>query len=68
MSQRFTPRHADPTPPIRLLLLPDAADPDGTPRAALLLPDPRTGMRPVLRAFPTLAAALATKRMMEANP
>ena len=53
-------------PAIRLLLLPDAADPEGTPRTALLLPNLRPGSRPVLRAFPTLAAALAAKRTMEA--
>ena len=53
-------------PAIRLLLLPDAADPEGAPRPALLLPNLRPGARPVLRAFPTLAAALAAKRTMEA--
>jgi hypothetical protein len=53
-------------PPIRLLLLPDAADPDGTPRPALPLPNLRPGARPLLRAFPRVAAALATKRTMEA--
>ena len=53
-------------PSIRLLLLPDAADPEGMPRPALLLPDLRHGARPVLRAFPSVAAALAAKRTMEA--
>lgn len=61
-----TPRGmADAAAPVRLLLLPDAADARGTPRPALLVPGPCAG-RPKPRAFPTIAAALAAKRNMEA--
>lgn len=51
--------------PIRLLLLPDATDAEGGPRPALLLP-PASAGKPKLRVFPTIAAALAAKRSMEA--
>ncbi len=53
------PRHS-----VRLLLL-DATDSSGSPRPALLVTGPRTG-RPVLRAYATIAAALAAKQTMEA--
>ena len=48
--------------PPRLLLLADAPDPDGLPRAALAIPGRRL---PTL--FPTLAAALDALRCMEVN-
>jgi hypothetical protein len=54
-------------PEIRLLFLPDAADPDGLPRPALLLQGERPSALPVLRAFPNIAAALDAKRSMEAR-
>ncbi|MBX6747468.1 MAG: hypothetical protein IRY87_36015 [Acetobacteraceae bacterium] len=50
----------------RLLLLPDAPDADGQPRVALALPTLSTGRRAALVIFPTIAAALAAKRAMEA--
>ena len=50
---------------LMLLLLPEAPDADGEPRAALLLPHVRPGRRPKLPAFPNIAAALAAKRDME---
>jgi hypothetical protein len=52
---------------IRLLMLPDVADPEGMPRPVLLLPDPRPETRPVLRAFSSAAAALAVKGSIEAG-
>lgn len=55
-----------PTKPM-LLLLPEAPDADGEPRAALLVPHVRPGRRPKLRAFLSIAAALAAKRDMEAG-
>ena len=57
-------RSAPAAQPIRLLLLPDAADAEGGPLPALLLPTASAGMSK-LRAFPTIAAALAAKRSME---
>lgn len=53
--------------PIRLVLLPDAPNSDGEPRAALLLPPPATALvrRPALQCFPTLAAALREKARQE---
>lgn len=54
-----------PTHSVRLLLLSDATDGDGSPRPALLVIDLRAG-RAVLRAFATIAAALAAKHSMEA--
>ncbi|UFN49394.1 hypothetical protein LPC08_01745 [Roseomonas sp. OT10] len=47
----------------RVILLPDAAAPDGLPRAGLLHPGHRL---PVV--FPSLPAALAALRAMEAHP
>lgn len=56
------PRQARPSgPPVRMLLLHGCPDAMGDPRPALLIPGRRL---PV--AFPTLAAALAAKRSMEA--
>lgn len=49
-------------PPVRLLLLHTCPDAEGQPRHGLLLPGARTP-----RVFPTLAAALAAKRSMEAG-
>lgn len=56
-------------PSIRLALLPDALDADGQPRPALIVTPPaeRVNRRAVLRIFPTVAAALAAKREMEAG-
>lgn len=51
----------------RLLLLPDAPDANGQPRVALALPALSTGRRAALVIFPTIAAALAAKRRMEAS-
>ena len=51
-------------PTAKLVLLADAADADGLPRAGLLMTV--QGRRPVLRAFPSLAAALAALRAAEA--
>jgi hypothetical protein len=50
------------TPTPRLTLRPDLATADGEPRACLALPG-----RPLPLAFPTLAAALAALRDMEAR-
>ncbi|MBI0535088.1 hypothetical protein D9599_05810 [Roseomonas sp. KE2513] len=48
--------------PPRIILMPDAAGPDGLPRAGLLHPGARL---PVL--YPTLPAALAALASMEAR-
>ncbi len=52
---------------VRLLLLAEAKDPDGEPRAALVVPPSpgRYGVRPVTLVFPSLAAAVSAKRGME---
>ena len=54
--------------PIRLCLLPEALDRDGEPRAALVVPPSpnRYGVRPTTVLFPSLDAALAAKRALEA--
>lgn len=59
-TQALLPR----APALRLLLLPDVADPEGGPRPALLL-NQRAG-KLLLRARPRIAAALTVKRGMEA--
>jgi hypothetical protein len=46
--------------PIRVLLLPDAADPEGQPRPALAIPG---RSRPTI--YPSLQAALEAKRGLE---
>jgi hypothetical protein len=58
---------AEPLPPIRLHLMPEALDRDGQPRAALVVPPTpsRYDRRTVTLLFPTIAAALAAKRDME---
>ncbi|WP_160935891.1 hypothetical protein [Teichococcus coralli] len=48
--------------PVRVLLLPDAADREGEPRPALAVPGHRL---PLI--YPTLAAALQAKRELEAG-
>jgi hypothetical protein len=56
------------TPMARLVQIPNAHDADGEPRVALELP-PRPGSvsrRPILMMFTTMAAALASKRTLEA--
>ena len=53
-------------PLARLVLLPDASDAEGWPRVALALSAFATGCRAALVIFPTIAAALAAKRYMEA--
>lgn len=55
--------------PVRLVHVPAAVDADGEPRIALEVP-PRPGSmtrRPVLVMFATMAAALASKRELEAS-
>jgi hypothetical protein len=54
--------------PIRLHLLPEALDRDGEPRAALVVPPSasRYGRRSITLLFPSIAAAVAAKRSMEA--
>ena len=56
-------------PSIRLALLPDALDADGQPRPALIVTPAaeRVNRRAMLRIVPTVAAALAAKREMEAG-
>ena len=58
---------AEPQPLIRLHLLPEAADRDGEPRAALVVPPTpsRYDRRTITLLFPSIAAALAAKRGME---
>lgn len=51
----------------RLLLLTDAPDAEGQPRVALSLPTLSTGRRAALVIFPTITAALAELRRMEAS-
>jgi hypothetical protein len=51
----------------RLLLLPDAPDAEGRPRVALSLPALSPGGRGALMIFPTITAALAELRRMEAS-
>lgn len=53
--------------PVRLLLLDEARDPDGAPRAALRVPPMpgRYGTRPTTILYPSLDAALAAKRDLE---
>lgn len=52
---------------VRLLLLAEAKDPDGAPRAALIVPPSpgRYGKHPTTVLYPSLDAALAAKRAME---
>jgi hypothetical protein len=54
--------------PVRLVQIPAAVDADGEPRIALeVLPRPGSvSRRPVLMMFGSMAAALASKREMEA--
>jgi hypothetical protein len=54
--------------PVRLVQIPAAVDADGEPRIALeVLPQPGSVFRrPVLMMFASMAAALASKREMEA--
>jgi hypothetical protein len=57
----------EPQPPIRLHLMPEAADRDGEPRAALVVPPTpsRYDRRTITLLFSSVAAALAAKRRME---
>ena len=57
------------TSPIRLVQIPNAADADGEPRVALEMPPVPGALsrRPVLLMFVSMAAALATKRSLEAR-
>ncbi len=52
---------------IRLLLLAEAKDADGVPRAALLVPPSpqRYGKHPTTIVYPSLDAALCAKRRLE---
>ncbi len=61
------PRWMRSSPAIRLTLLPDMPNEDGTPRAGLFLPLPPnpTGRRGALAIFSTVAAALAEKERLE---
>jgi hypothetical protein len=53
--------------PIRLTLLPDMPNDDGTPRAGLVVPLPPnpTGRRGALAIFSSVTAALAEKARLE---
>jgi hypothetical protein len=54
-------------PAARVVFIPNAVDEDGEPRVALEVP-PRPGSvsrRPALLLFASMAAALASKRMLE---
>jgi hypothetical protein len=55
--------------PVRLVQIPAAVDADGEPRIALeVLPQPGSmSRRPVLMMFASMAAALASKRELEAT-
>jgi len=52
---------------IRLHLLPDVIDEDGSPKAALQMP-PVPGRRAVVLVFGSIAAALSAKRELEKPP
>lgn len=55
--------------PIRLIEVPSALDADGEPRAALLVPPGASSVsrRPNVRVFPSISAAVAEKRRLEAG-
>lgn len=55
-----------PQPSLQILLLVDALNAEGEPRAAVARPTV-SGRRGMLAIFPTVAAALAAKREMEAG-
>jgi hypothetical protein len=65
---RRKPKLEAPRPaPVRLVQIPAAVDADGEPRIALeVLPHPGSvSRRPTLLMFASMAAALASKRMLE---